>query len=833
MTCFARKYTVLLALIWSVVSLRAQDGFCMVNGTTTGGAGGPTVTVTNGTDFNTQINVNGPLIIQVQGVISIGRVFTKPNKTIIGLGTNATLLGNLNISDSTGATNVIVRNLRITAPANDGLTIWNAHHVWIDHCTLYDTGDGLCDMNRGSQYVTVSWCKFHYVNQVEHRFTMIADGWTNLVSGNWVTNFGYYTLHHNWWSTRCDQRQASSSFGRLHYYNNYWNCTNNFYATISRADTEVNSENNYYSGVNNPIYNTGFTAYNSKIRTSGNIYSGCSGTISPGTDSVFSPAYGYTLDATATVPTNVMANAGAPGPDTMPIPPKIWDGGGSDNNLNTANNWGYAGGYNETPKDDDVLVFAGSTRTSPNNNITAGKEFYGLTFSNNAASFSLSGNQINLGGPIIDDSPNTQFIYWNTDFGFGQFHYGTNREINVSSPNGQLAISGVISGDANAYFDSYSITKTGPGSVSLDGLNTVRASWFFNGGLVTVHTINDSVPNSLGYGSAITFNGGGLTLAGNVDISTRTVTINTNGAILATDYNVTLANPVGNNGVGPLTKLGSGTLTLNGNNNYKGNTFIGGGVLALGTAGVLSNTKQIVLTNSLFLIAAGPPNTYGTNIGTLDVSGRADGTLTLTSGQSLLGNGSVRGSVTASSGSTVAPGFSIGTLTITNALTFQSGSTNLMELDRANHTNDLITGMASVTYGGKLIVTNLGGSLVAGDSFKLFGAGSYNNAFSSITLPTLTGNLIWTNRLAVDGTLAVVSPVNPAPTNLWFSAVDGQIQFSWPDDHTGWRLEMQTNSANTGLGTNWVNVAGSDQTNQVSLPVYAGPGVIFYRMAYP
>lgn len=39
--------------------IHAQDGFCMVNGTTTGGAGGPTFTVTNGTDFNTQINIAG------------------------------------------------------------------------------------------------------------------------------------------------------------------------------------------------------------------------------------------------------------------------------------------------------------------------------------------------------------------------------------------------------------------------------------------------------------------------------------------------------------------------------------------------------------------------------------------------------------------------------------------------------------------------------------------------------------------------------------------------------------------------------------------------------
>ena len=38
------------------------------------------------------------------------------------------------------------------------------------------------------------------------------------------------------------------------------------------------------------------------------------------------------------------------------------------------------------------------------------------------------------------------------------------------------------------------------------------------------------------------------------------------------------------------------------------------------------------------------------------------------------------GSVTAVSGATIAPGFSIGTLVVTNTLTFQSSSTNVMEL---------------------------------------------------------------------------------------------------------------------------------------------------------
>jgi pectate lyase len=310
---------ILLAFFACVIPAEAQDGFCMVNGTTTGGTGGTTVAVTNGTDFNTQINIAGARIIQVQGVVSISRVFPAANKTIIGLDTNATLLGNINVSDTT---NVIIRNLRITSPANDGLTIWNAQHVWIDHCTLYDTGDGLCDMNRGSQYVTVSWCKFHYsAAQMEHRFTMIADGYNNDAG----TNYGYYTLHHNWWSARADQRMPASSYGRIHMYNNYFNCTNNSYCSNARNETQILSVSNYYAGVKSPLYaDAGSTGL---IRTMGNIYSGTSGNApAPGTDTLGPdldpPPYAYVADAAADVPSIVMAGAGAPGPDTMPIPPK-------------------------------------------------------------------------------------------------------------------------------------------------------------------------------------------------------------------------------------------------------------------------------------------------------------------------------------------------------------------------------------------------------------------------------------------------------------------------------------------------------------------------------
>ena len=60
---------------------------------------------------------------------------------------------------------------------------------------------------------------------------------------------------------------------------------------------------------------------------------------------------------------------------------------------------------------------------------------------------------------------------------------------------------------------------------------------------------------------------------------------------------------------------------------------------------------------------------YGSNGTTLDVSGRGDQTLTLNSGQTLKGSGSVKGNLNALAGSTLSPGDTIGTLTVRSNVT--------------------------------------------------------------------------------------------------------------------------------------------------------------------
>lgn len=180
-----------------------------------------------------------------------------------------------------------------------------------------------------------------------------------------------------------------------------------------------------------------------------------------------------------------------------------------------------------------------------------------------------------------------------------------------------------------------------------------------------------------------------------------------------------------------LQKVGTGTLTLSGSSTYTGGTTISNGT---------------VIVN----------NSTGSGTGT--------GTVAVRSSATLGGSGTISGATTIEIGATLAPGDAVGTLTFAGALTLATGSTSRFELNKAQSTNDTARVLGNAALGGTLIVTNLSGTLVAGDAFKLFDAASRSGSFSTVILPTITGpNLAWTNRLSTDGTIAVISTAPPNP----------------------------------------------------------------------
>jgi pectate lyase len=280
----------------------AADGY---GRNATGGAGGANVTATTAAQLKTYAESSTTYTITVSGTIDLGasgRINLKSNKTLKGANSSATIKGTINLSS---VNNVIIQNLNISAntgaaAANDGISINASTNVFVTKCTIYDCTDGNLDIAKGSDLITVSWCKFYYTRNNGHNFS-------NLVGSSDTDTGGYrITFHHNWWSTGCKQRMPADRFGPCHMYNNYWDCAGNDYCTTARNVTQMLSENNYYNGVANPLNkeNSG------KLKTVGNIFNNCTGRMVTSNDSVFTPNYGYTLDATTNVPTRVKNGAG-------------------------------------------------------------------------------------------------------------------------------------------------------------------------------------------------------------------------------------------------------------------------------------------------------------------------------------------------------------------------------------------------------------------------------------------------------------------------------------------------------------------------------------------
>jgi pectate lyase len=309
----------------------SAEGYATLNGGTTGGAAGPTVTVSTLEDLEFYLDDEaGPCTILIQGTINLGgsNVRVRDNKTIIGLGTDATLVGDLKVD---GNNNVIIRNLTFTNPNGagdkDGLTLQDCRNVWVDHCTFVDCDDGSVDISHGADWITVSWCHFYYTNPAnDHRFSNLVGHSDSATAVAEDTGKLHVTFHHNWWGQLVHERMPRVRFGRVHVYNNFYNSPGNNNCIRAARDSEILVENNYFDSVKNVweryvtvgLDGKVFASNNIEVNTTWSAGSDSSSVQIPGTDVLSAeanglnlPPYGYTLDPAAGIPNSVTNNAGA------------------------------------------------------------------------------------------------------------------------------------------------------------------------------------------------------------------------------------------------------------------------------------------------------------------------------------------------------------------------------------------------------------------------------------------------------------------------------------------------------------------------------------------
>jgi autotransporter-associated beta strand protein len=402
---------------------------------------------------------------------------------------------------------------------------------------------------------------------------------------------------------------------------------------------------------------------------------------------------------------------------------------------------------------------------------------------------------------------------WNTNFtcnadivlNIGLANFATYNDSGVQIYNGAFSGSGVlftrqggriILNGTNTYTGGTRLSAgtTGVGIDSV-GVDYSVASGAFGTGPVTIegnvslfasggaHTNGNPVVYTAGGGTLTFVDTNVLTMAGSFDLGSggisgpvdRTVSAATGARGIISGI------IVDNSGQGcGLSKTGNGTLCLDAANTYLGQTTVSGGVLA----GVGSIAGSIVVTNGA--VGGGSIAT----LGTLSVSGDA----------TLNGGGAF--------------------IRVNKALS-------------PAQSNDMVsvTGTVNNLGNGTVTVTNLGPALNTGDRFVLF-PGKIVTGGNNLNV---TGaGMIWTNKLAIDGSiqvLGVVPSINTNPTNITYSVDSGTLNLSWPADHTGWSLQVQTNTLGSGLKTNWVTM-GYESTNSAHININPANPAVFYRLFY-
>jgi polygalacturonase len=148
------------------------------------------------------------------------------------------------------------------------------------------------------------------------------------------------------------------------------------------------------------------------------------------------------------------------------------------------------------------------------------------------------------------------------------------------------------------------------------------------------------------------------------------------------------------------------------------------------------------------------------------------------------------------------------------------------------------TDASTIAVNGNLTFSGATANVTAAPGF---GAGLYTlftytgSESGSIALGNTPANFNYALTNSTGKIQLLVSNPGPSltPVNLGFQESGGQLQLTWPADHIGWSLEIQTNQTSVGLSTNWVVVPGSVSVNQIFLPVSATNGCVFLRLAYP
>jgi outer membrane autotransporter protein len=326
-----------------------------------------------------------------------------------------------------------------------------------------------------------------------------------------------------------------------------------------------------------------------------------------------------------------------------------------------------------------VNVFAGTTIFTANNAYTGGTTINGgtLSISSDANLGAPNGGLAFGGGALQTTATFTTARPVTLNAGGGTF---------IPNVGTTLTLAGAVGGVGG-------LTMVGGGTLVLAG-----ASSYSGGMTVNAGTLQLGLGASLFAGGALTVNGGIFNLNGNTQtvgaLSGTGGTIALGAGTLTTNSstNTTLATQI--TGTGGLTKQGLGTLNLTGTNTYTGPTSVMAGILAVNGS----------LTSNVTVGAAG----------------------------TLGGNGTITGLVT--NNGIIAPGNSIGTLTINGNFVQNAGSIYQVQVNPAGQSDRINTSGTATINGGMVQVQAQSGTYARNTTYTILNAtGGVSGAYSSVT----------------------------------------------------------------------------------------------------
>jgi autotransporter-associated beta strand protein len=252
-------------------------------------------------------------------------------------------------------------------------------------------------------------------------------------------------------------------------------------------------------------------------------------------------------------------------------------------------------------------------------------------------------------------------------------------------------------GPAAQYQGFNTFNKIGTSTWTLTGTTAVGTPWTVNQGSLSISS-DGNLGGALG---GLTFDGGALQLGAGFNLAaTRAINLNFGGGTIDTNgFSTTISQGI--IGVGGLTKVGSGTLTLSGNNGYVGGTTVNGGTLVV-DGSIMSTTVN--------------------------------------SGGTLAGSGTV-GETQINSGAAFAPGNGAAgsSMTVSGNLAFQSGAQYLVQLNPA--TSSFATATGTATLGGATVKASFApGSYVARQYTILHSDVAVNGTFAGPVNTNLPAN---------------------------------------------------------------------------------------------